>query len=76
MHIARKDVPEGSGLLQAKTGIQHSIILTEKFSGEARLLERLSLLAKIAIVQDLSISAFRDLVASFEEENYQPGEIV
>lgn len=76
MHIAAKDVPAQCGLQHAKTGIQNSIILTQEFSGEARLLERLSLLSKIAIVQDLSISAFRDLVASFDEENYQPGEIV
>lgn len=62
VHIAEKDVPEGSGLRSAKPGLEHTIRIDVPATARADTIEMLDTLCSVDIFRDFPISRAREFL--------------
>eukprot|EP01017_Pseudomicrothorax_dubius_P039570 TRINITY_DN6089_c0_g1_i1.p1 TRINITY_DN6089_c0_g1~~TRINITY_DN6089_c0_g1_i1.p1 ORF type:complete len:562 (-),score=97.98 TRINITY_DN6089_c0_g1_i1:409-2094(-) len=76
VHVAEKDIPQGSGLRSAKTGLENTITLDVGRSEDGELSATLDLLCSIPIFEDLTVKSARDLLQLLREERFTPMSII
>jgi hypothetical protein len=74
--VAQKDIPAGSGLKMADTGIEHTINLSVKQNQQHDTLRKLDIISSIEIFEKSSVRHIRDLLESAMEITYGANDIV
>ena len=76
MHVAKKDIPQGSGLKPAPEGINNTVVIDVKINEMLGLFEKLDIISSIKIFENLSIRKVRDFMDAGQQEFYKAGENV
>lgn len=76
VHVASKDIPEGSGLQHAKPGVEHTIDLNVRLPKHADAIRILDVISNMEIFRQLSINHARDFLAFSQEEYFLEGSVI
>ena len=76
MHVAKKDIPQGSELKPAPEGINNTLVIDVKINEMIELFEKLDIISSIKIFENLSIRKVRDFMDAGQQEIYKAGENV
>lgn len=75
-HIAKKNVPENTGLTLAKFGIEHTLSFNTRVPKFEEAYQILSILKCVDFFQDMPISKSQEFLDIVEEERYSKGDLI
>lgn len=77
IHVAEKDIPSGSGLRIAKTGLENTLVLiSEHDDQKLRIIRELNLIQNVHLFQNASFKHIRDLFELTYDREVKEGEEV